>query len=205
MNQEIKTKISKEEIERLMAFPGKLIGTGFIDDLDFLLKEKGEEGVKKVEEAMAELGYPLEYKKLKNFEWYPVGHYLLSILVAKELFEWDDETIRRMGANAQKVSLITKVMMKFFVSIERVFKEATKYWNMYFTAGKLEDVEINEKERYALLILKDFSGHQVYCRYIEGAIGQIGSYTAKNAKCREVKCCLKGEGEGHLFKVTWEK
>ncbi len=202
---EIKTKISKEEIERLISLPGKLIGTGFSDDLDFLLKEEGEEGVKKVEEAMAELGHPLKYRELTGFKWYPVGYYLLSILVAKELFEWDDETIRRMGANAQKVSLITKMMMKFFVSIERVFKEATKYWNMYFTAGKMEDIEINEKERYALLILKDFPGHQVYCRYMEGAIEQIGSYTVKNAKCREVKCYLKGEGEGHLFKVTWGK
>jgi len=68
---EIKTKISKEEVERLISLPGRIIGTGFIDDLDFLLKEKGEEGVEKVEEAMTELGYPLKYRELKDFKWYP--------------------------------------------------------------------------------------------------------------------------------------
>ena len=202
---EIKTKISKEEVERLISLPGRIIGTGFIDDLDFILKEKGEEGVEKVEEAMTELGYPLKYRELKDFKWYPFGYYLLPILVAKELFEWDDDTIRRMGVNAQKISLITRVMMKFFVSIGRVFKETSKYWNMYFSAGDMEGIELNEKERYLLLILKNFPGHQVYCRYIEGAIEQIASYVVKNPKCREVKCYLKGEGEGHLFKVAWEK
>ena len=202
---EIKTKISEEEVERLISLPGRTIGTGFIDDLDFLLKEKGEEGVEKVEGAMTELGHPLKYRELKDFKWYPTGYYLLSILVAKELFEWDDEMIRRMGVNSQKISLITKIMTKFFVSIERVLKETPKFWNMYFSAGDMEVIELNEKERYFLLILKNFPGHQVFCRYLEGAIGQVASYVVKNPKCREVKCYLKGEGEGHLFKVAWEK
>ncbi|MBZ9572451.1 hypothetical protein KJA15_03915 [Patescibacteria group bacterium] len=198
-------KISKKEIKRLISLPGKLIGTGLIEDLDFILKEKGEEGVKKVEKAMAELGYPLKYRELKNFKWYPVGYYLLSVLVAKELFEWDDETIRRMGANAQKISLITKIMMKYFVTMRKCFQEISNYWNMYYTVGKMEGIDLNEKERCVLLILKDFPGHQVYCRYMEGVIQQIVSYIVKEPKCREVKCCLKGKGEGHLFKVTWEK
>jgi len=196
---------SKEEIKRLISLPGELIGIGFIEDFDFLLREEGKEGVKKVEEAMAELGYPLKYRELKGFEWYPVGYYLLSILVAKELFEWDDETIRRMGANAQKVSLINKMMMKFFVSTGRVLKEMVKYWNMYYTVGKIETAELNEEEGYASLIIKDFPGHPVYCRYLEGVIGQIASYVVKNPKCREIKCCLKGEEKGHLFKITWQK
>lgn len=201
---EIVAKISKEELQRLKSIKGEIIGTGFIEDIKFILDQKGEAGLKKIEEAQKELGCP-KYSEIENFKWYPLGCYFISFLIAKELFGWDEKKFRKMGANAVKISLVAKIMMRYFISIRRTFEETSRYWRMYLTVGKLEPIEINEKERYLLLSLKDFPGHQLFCRYLEGLIEQVTSYTIKKPKCQEVKCPLLGEGRDHVFKLSWEK
>lgn len=198
-------KIPKEEIKKLKSLKGEIIGTGFIEDVRFILENKGKKGLAKMEEAMAELGCP-KYGEIEDFKWYPVGCYLITLLLAKELFGWSEEMFQKMGANAVKVSLITKIMMRYFVSIRRCFEQAPRSWKMYFTAGEFEPIEINEKEKYLFLLLKDFPGHQTFCRYMEGFLKQVVSYIVEGVvECREIECVLKGEGKGHLFEITWTK
>jgi len=196
-------KILEDEIKKIKNHPGDTIGSGILDDFEFVLKKEREEGLRKLDDAMAEVGC-FRQKDIKNFKWYPVGCYLTNLVLAKDIFGWDDNVFREMGANAQKISLITRTMMKYFVSFKKCFEITQDYWGAFFTVGRLEGIEVNEKERHAFVALKDFPGHPYYCRYLEGGFTQVVSYIAKNSGCREIKCSLKGEGEDHLFQVTWE-
>jgi len=164
--------VSKEELEKLNIVKGEVIGLSLKNDFEFVLEKKGKEGLKRVEKEMARLGYPLKYKELKKFQWYPEKMNLL-LLVMQRVFNWDDETMREAGRFGAKISSISRIMIKYFVSMEKLIKVVGKYWRNYHTTGNLVPIEVNKKERYALIELRDFTaGYPVHCRYLEGYFWQ---------------------------------
>lgn len=50
--------ISKEEVDELMKIKGKTKGLSLRDHYDYVLNEKGKEGLKRLEEEMEKCGYP---------------------------------------------------------------------------------------------------------------------------------------------------
>lgn len=197
--------ISKEEISEIEKNEGEVIGNALKNKLSFVLKTIGEDGVKRVEEEIAKLGYPLRYKEIKNFHWYPEKQDVLLIVLIKRLFNWDDEKIREMGRFNGRVSLIAKLMMRYFVSIERIARRVGEYWQKYRTIGTLEAEEVNTKEKRIILVLKNFTGHPDYCRFLEGYFWQIASYVVpgkEKLKVEESECVFKGS-KVHRFKITW--
>ena len=153
---------------------------------------------------MAKLGYHFKFNEIKSFHWYPLNLNILYLVIAKEAFDWDDETIQENGRFSAKVSLIAKFMMKYFISLRRCFDEAGNFWRKYYMVGELKTVEFNEKDRLAVLVLSDFVGHPAYCRMLKGYFWQIISYVAPKEKLKveEIECVSKG-GKVHRFKVTW--
>ena len=79
--------ITKEIIKEVMAVKGEVRGIVFKTDADFVLKEKGKESLKAVEEELARIGYPINYQKLKTMNFYPLGVRVLSLLVGIHLLE----------------------------------------------------------------------------------------------------------------------
>lgn len=196
--------ISKEEFEKIEQIKGEILGVALKGKLHFVLEKKGKKGLKKVEKELEKLGYPLKFKDLKSFQWYPEKLDYLLIVTIKNIFNFDDEIIHEMGRFNAKVSLVAKIMMRYFVSVERVAQEVGNYWARYRTVGKLETEEVNEKERYLILVLKDFTGHPVYCRYLKGYFWQIASYVVPKEKLevKEIECVFKGN-KVHKFKFSW--
>lgn len=82
--------ISREIAKELMGIEGKVRGAVFKADVDFITKEKGREGLKKIEERMESLGYIFKYDekekrivvdRIENFNVHPIFCvYLLDIL-----------------------------------------------------------------------------------------------------------------------------
>lgn len=197
-------RVSQEELKQLAGVRGRVIGLSLKNDFDFILAEKGEEGLRKVEREMARLGYPLKYRGLEDFQWYDEKMNLI-LHVSQKVFDWDDEMMREMGRWTAKISFITRVMMRYFVSLERVIRELGKYWGRYHTTGRLVPEEMDEKRRHLTLVLKDFSpGYPAPCRYLEGYFYQIASYLVPQEKLevRETGCAFRG-GKEHRFRVTW--
>lgn len=197
----------KEEFEKLNPgkIKGEMIGLALENHFSFILKKEGKEGVKKVEEGLAQLGYPLKYEEIKNFQWYPRIMDEAIYFVIKRVLGWEDEVFRESGRWGAKVSYITRIMMKYFLSIERVFREVSNYWRKYYTIGKLEPVEINLKERYLILELKDLPIIcPEHCRYWEGYFWQVGAYVLpkEDLKLWETDCIFRGSN-AHRFKATW--
>ena len=73
------------------------------------------------------IGVELKKSEIDALNWYPVGYEPLIALVAKENFGWDDNDIFKRGRDSVKISLIIKMMLHFFISIEKVFEESSKF------------------------------------------------------------------------------
>jgi len=197
----------KEEIKRLMEIEGQVRGVVLKTDAAYVLAEKGEGWLKKIEEEIEKLGHPLNYQKIKSMDFYPVGLRVLSLLAIKKTLNFDDEKIKDMGLVATKKSLIIKLFVRYFLSVERVFfQEAPRIWQKHWTRGTLVPVELSEEKKYGLLRLKDFDLHPLYCSvYLCGYFPGILQMLVKSPKitCQETKCSFKGDG-WHEYLLKWE-
>ncbi len=197
----------KEEFQKLSLekIKGEVIGLALENHFNFILEKEGMERVKEVEERLNELGYPLRYKEIKSFQWYPRIIDEAIYFVIKKTLAWNDEKFRESGKWGAKVSFITKIMMRYFLSIEEIFAEINNYWRKYYTIGNLEPKEINLKEKYLVFELKNFPIlFPEHCRYWEGYFWQVASYVLPKEKLKltETECTFKG-GKTHQFKGTW--
>jgi len=197
-------KITEKDLEKLKIVKGQVRGIALKDDFEFIRKKRGEEGVQIIEQEMERLGYPLKYKEIKSFKWYPEKMNLL-LFVAQKIFEWDNETMREMGRFGAKVSIMSRIMMRYFISIQGLIKVATDYWGRYHSTGNLVPIEVNKKQRYGILEIRNFTAcYPSHCRYLEGYFWQIVSYVLpkQNLKVEEIACEFKGD-KVHRFKITW--
>ena len=79
---------SEEELKEIIEIPGKIKGTSFKGDLEYILEKKGRGGLRMVEKETERLGYPVEYEKIKETEWYPVGLRMVSLTAILNTFNW---------------------------------------------------------------------------------------------------------------------
>ncbi len=197
---------NQTDIKKLMQIKGEVRGVVFKTDQEYILKEKGEEGLKTLERELAEIGFPIKYREIESMSFFPVGLRMISLLTIKRIFNFNEEDVRKMGLFATKVSLFIKLFIKYFLSVERVFfKESPKIWKKHWTIGELVPFELDEEKKYAVLRLKDFNLHPLYCHYLRGYFSGIMQMLIKTPQitCEEVKCSFKGE-EYHEFLVKWE-
>jgi len=140
-------ELTKEVAKKLIEIKGKAGGVTLKIDAEYILKEKGEEGLKKLEEELEKLGYPIKYKGIKTLGYYPAGLRALSLLVIKKVFNFDDEKIKEIGFFGTKISLIIKFFTRYVFSFQKVFfKEAPKIWREHWTIGEMAPVELNEEK-----------------------------------------------------------
>lgn len=201
----VNNQITKEEIKKLMEIPGKASKQTLIVDLEYVKYKKGKEGVELLKKKIEEWGNPIDYEKVKLTEWYPIGLRALSLLALKETFGWGDKEIIDLGFSSHKVSFLYKAILKYAVSIKKVCEIFPKAIKKFFTIGTAECFEINEKEKYLILHLKDFKVHPVMCTLWKGCF--LGSFSfvikGKNITIEETKCMFKGNPY-HEYVIRWE-
>jgi len=196
--------MTQEELKKLKETPGQARGVTMQTDAEYVMKKMGEEGVKKLQEKSRELGWEIDYKNLKTMAWYPLGQRVISMLAAKEAFGWEDKDIEDMGNSAPKYSFVATTMLKYFLSVSKVFQEAANYWKKHYDVGVLEPVEIDETKKYALLRLKNFDIHPIFCPYFVGYFLRISQFVVRSEKitAEETECSSKG-GAYHEFLMKW--
>jgi hypothetical protein len=193
--------ISQQEFDKLMKIKGEIRGLGFKTEAEFVLKEEGKEGLKKLENTMKELGFP--YKKIKIMSFYPLGLLAVALVVIKRLFNYDDKKFQEMGKFESKSSLIIRLFMKYFVSLDRIAKEAPRIWREYYTVGKFKVVEHDEDKKYIILRLEEFMFHPILCQVLIGYFLSIIKMVVKSEPiCEETKCLHCGD-KYHEFLVKW--
>jgi hypothetical protein len=202
MNQEL----TKETVKELMEIKGEVKGVTLKTDADHVLKEKGEEGLKRLEIELESLGCQIKYREIKTMAFYPVGLRAISLLAIKKVFSYDDKKIEEMGFLATKRSLIVKLFVRYFLNLQRVFsKEAPRLWKKHYTIGELIPVELNEEKNYAILRLKEFNIHPILCLYLGGYFCGITQMIvkARQINFKETKCSFRGD-DCHEFLITWK-
>lgn len=197
-------ELTKEFAKKLVETKGEARGINFKTDWEVVLSKYGQEGLKKLEEKMAELGYPLKYEEIETMGFYPVGLDALSILSIREVFDLDDRELKELGAAAVKFSLFLKILIKYFPSLQLLAKEAPKMWQKHYSIGELEVVETNEKEKRAILRIKNFGFHPAQCINLQGYFSKILQMAVKApVTCEETRCTFRGD-DYHEFLIKWK-
>jgi hypothetical protein len=193
--------ISKKEFDELMSIKGNIRGLGFKTEAEFVLKEEGKEGLKKLEETMTKLGYP--YKDIKAMEFYPLGLLGAALLVIKRLFNYDDKKFQEMGIFESKSSLIIRLFMRYFVSIDKVAKEAPNIWRKYYSIGNLKVVEYSLEKKYIIIRIENFSLTPILCSVLMGYyLSLVKMIIKEEVAGKETKCVHRGDN-CHEFLVEW--
>lgn len=197
--------ITGTEAARIVAIKGRVRGAVFETDAVFIRKRYGDAGMDRVCAELQRLGYPVAYDRIASMEWLPLGLRALSLLVIKDVFGWNDGDVKEMGDAAPKYSFIVKLLMKFFITPKVAFSRAPEYWEKHYDVGRLEAVELHEEERHAVVRLRGFKTHSVYCRYLEGFFGRLFKFTFPRSAVtvKETVCMCQG-GSMHEFVVDWE-
>jgi len=203
--QKMTEETLEETVKRLRDFPGNVKGEVFRTHADYIRKKEGEQGLKKLEERMKELGAPINFDEIKSFEWISEGMSSLTIVVAKDTFGWSDEDVFEMGRFAPKTSFIIKVMIQYLVSMDRLFGQAEKYWGKHYDFGSVEKVEYDKENKKVVVREKDFKTHPTVCIYHAGYYQGLAEFAIKSDKIsvKETACAHKG-ADYNEFTITWE-
>ena len=195
--------LNKQKVDRLMKSRGESRGMNIKIDLDFVIEKKGKQGLKKIEAKMKELGYPLEYKKIRAMDFYPIGLEVVILLTIEEIFNFDEEKLKEMGTSVVKFSLLMKIFLKYLGSLKLIAKQIPGIWKEHYTIGSLEMLDFSDKKRYVVLREKNFNINHIYCKIHKGYFVKVAEMVVKKpVSCKETKCMFKGDPY-HEFLLTW--
>ena len=195
--------ISKEEIAKASIVEGELRGLGMKNEMEFVLKEEGKEGLIKFEETMEQLGFPVRYKEIKAMSFYPMSLYIVALLVMDELFHYDKEKLREKGEFLTKVSLVIRLFLKNFVSLPKVAEDVSKMWRKYYTTGEFKVIELDEERKCGKIRLENFYLHPLHTETLNGYFRSIVKMVVKSeVTCEEGKD-FNGDDKTHEFIFKW--
>lgn len=195
--------ISKEELDLLNKVEGLVRGTGLKITADFVLRERGEGGLKLLEEKMAELGYQVNYKEVKLRGFYPLKIDAINFLVASRLFDFDDKKMYEIGKALATTPIVVKLSVKYVVSFNRAVGAVSRLWDQSYPIGSLKIIDVSRKEKYLILRLEDFNILPLYCPLLSGFfVTVLQMVVRKEATCEETKCSFRGDPY-HEFLLKW--
>ncbi|MBI4101502.1 MAG: hypothetical protein HY443_00865 [Candidatus Nealsonbacteria bacterium] len=197
------SELDKKTAQKFLKIPGEARGVILKTDGEFILREKGKEGLEKLEKELAALGCPIKYREIGAMGFYPLGWRIVSLLAIQKVFGFDDQKFREMGSAAPKVSLVIKLFMQYFLSLQSTFGQTSRMWKKHYTIGSLMPVELNEKTKTIILRLQGFDLHPVFCAYLCGYFAEIIKIVVKKiSSCQETKCFFRGE-KYHEYLFRW--
>ena len=195
--------INQEEIERLKKAEGEVRGVVFKTDEKYVIREKGEEGLKKVEEELEKMGVSIDYKDIDRMNFYPLNLRAFSLLAISKAFDYGEEEIKEMGKKAPRASFLIKFFTKYFMSSQQTLAKVTEMWGKHYTKGTIESIEVNEDEGRAIFRLHEADLHPVLCHYLLGYFSSVVSMVVgEKVESKETKCYFNDE-DYHEFYLTW--
>lgn len=186
-----------------MEMKGDIRGLSLIADYEYVRHKLGDEGVRKVEKEMALLGHPLLLKEIKQMEFYSIGYAGVIELAIERALSFTAEDYYEMGRYAPKSSVILKVMLKYFASLDSAIVQATNIWRKYYTVGTLEAIEVNEKERRVVFRISEYEIAPSTCHVVRGYLAQVTQMiTGEQVASEERSCTFRGDPY-HEIVLTW--
>jgi hypothetical protein len=197
-------EINNEMLNAIMSAQGEVRGEVLRKDKKFILENGGKKKIKEVEAEIKEMGFPFLYKDIKNNDFYPWGRRILSLLAISYALKKNNREIKEMGFLIAKKPTYLQFLDKKFSNIGKVLQKTVVKWRKDNTIGRLEIVEVNMKEKLAVIRLYNLNFHPIFCDYFAGRLECIGKMIeGENVTCRETKCYFRGEDFFHEFMLKW--
>jgi len=195
--------IPEQELKRIKNIQGEIRGAGITEPMSFILKKEGGSSLKKLEQSLAKMDFPMKLKKINTTQFYPLSWGVVVQVAIKELFDYKEEDFVKMGKYNARVSFILKLFMKYLVSLDMVAKAAQTMWRKYNSIGTLKVVDYSYKERYGIVRIEDFPVHPILCPIYKGYLSSIVSLVVgKETSAEETKCVHRGD-EYCEFVISW--
>lgn len=199
---------TKKELEEIMKIRGRIKGFALKVHADYILAKKGTRGLRDVERKTEELGFPIQYEKVGEADWYPIGLSTVSLVAMFNTFNWGKKEFIEYSQSVPKISYIIRVFLKFFPSSEKVFRiGVSTLWKRYFDFGEAEPVDFKEDSNggYSIVRIKNFKVHSVWCLFLGHffiGVGRLVVPGVKNFTIKETKCMFKGDPY-HEYLMKW--
>ncbi len=198
--------ISKQELDKLMERKGRMRGFGLKTLLGFILREEGQEGFKKLKNAMKKLGCSIDFENIKILDFYPFNWHIITFVVIEKLFNYDNKKFQELGAFSVKNPFMSR---RFFMKTIRAFsfklrnEETQKIWKKVFDIGTIKITEIGPDKKSITLEIKDFDSHPFFCQALTGVfLAGSKMLIGLDTFCEEVECENRG-GNRHRFLIKW--
>ena len=195
--------ISKKELDEFSKIEGEIRGGAIKTYGEFILQKKGKEGLKRLEDVLAGLGFSIKYKEVRVMDFLPISFLGVTLLSIKRLFGYNNQKFQEIGRFNVKTSALLKLLVKYLISLKRATKELPTMWRKQLKVGNLRATELNEKERYLILRIEDFRLHPLHCQVLTGyLLGSLQIIIGKGGTCEETKCVFEGSNY-HEFLLKW--
>jgi predicted hydrocarbon binding protein len=197
---------SEKDIEYINNTKGLFSLRGIKDTLKIFEEKFSRGDVEKIIVEMKEKGYDIEEILRDDKKDVSVNYFIVFLLVAQKVLNISDDGIKEMGREGGKLSFLLRFASMLLISVDVLYKNANVGWKKYYKneAGELHGIELDKENKRTVLELRDFVGHPVHCKYIEGYMEQLIFFvTGKKTHCEETGCVFKGDNS-HRFLVTWE-
>lgn len=158
--------------KQLMARKGHIKGEAIQNNLEFVKRYAGQDGVDLLQYMIKQLGYPLRFDKLTSFEWVPERYHIVLLYLLRIVFEWHDEIMFEMGKSAADSSIIVKTSVSFS-NFEKVLTEMPELWRKYFDFSELEVVSVSMESRRARVRIKNYGFDPNSVVYFRGFLTRL--------------------------------
>ncbi len=201
---QINNKSLKEQAEELTKIPGEIKGEAFNSFIFYIRRREGEKGLDRVLEKIRNMGFSFDYKAIEPLQFYPESLRVILAITAKEILEWTEEDVFEMGNLAPRRSFIIKVLLRYLVSVEKLYEKAPFYWGKHYNFGELKKIDFNKNEKYVIVRVIGYNFHPVMCIVFAGFFKGMTEFCVKGGrvKSEEVKCMHNGHPY-HEYRITW--
>lgn len=195
----------KEVADNVMNIDGNIKGVAILNNIIYIKNKKGDEAVEIISKTLNEVGYPLDFKKINEYEPYKESYNVLINLIMKDVFKWNDDDIFNSGRGAAKISPILKSIIQYLLSPTLLINNANKYWQRQLDFGKINVIDCNEEDRRIIIGVEGYNKSSVSCIYQAGYFIETVGFAVKeksNLEIEETKCVYAGD-EFHEYTITW--
>ncbi len=199
----MKEETLEQAAERLLNLEGNAKGEVLRTFLRIVEEKEGKEGLEKLKKKLRELGVKQDLDNVKSFQWTKEGVNALAVVTGKELFGWTEEEVFEIGRSTPKISFVIKVLVKYLVSIETLFKNSDTYWKKHYDFGSFEPVEFNKEKQKVVLREKDYKTHPLVCIHHAGYFKGLAEFVlGENVTIEETECVHEG-AEYNEYVIRW--
>ena len=198
--------LNSKEIKKIKKISGKARGVIFQTDIQYIENKKGKKEANKIKKEIQKIIPEYNYSQIKTTDWYPLWWRIISLEVIKNQFGWGAKELVKMGHGAPGNSFLVRIILRYFISLKKTFREGKKYWGKHYYPGKFESIKFDNKNQYVIFQIKNFQGHPDLCLYFQGYFKAIAELTlpGKTITTQETKCLHK-KNPYHEYKLSWKQ